>query len=481
VRIVYDAAFSYPFGGRRSGDQERLTEAMAAGAAMRVILWMALSYKGAMYYKMRAGMGDVMHVPLYHLLKKRGVKFKFFHRVKALRAGVDEEGRHVVDEVELEELAQALPGTEYDPLIQVGALDCWPAKPRLALLTEGTHHDALGAEQFFHRPRESTPVVLPRRGRLLADGRRAGDDDGCFDRVIFGIPVGCIPYLCEDLARTGRGKWNKQDKVHSIQTVALQLWSKYHLRDLGWKDPPPLLSLFWDPLNTWSDMNQVLPCEQWEDGREPAMVAYFCGPLPHLDPTPERDRWDPEADAKWRKCLDSQKLAAQDALFTRLHELWPHFSVDRDDKRVTNWHVLHDSLNRAGEGRREAQYLRANFDPHERCTLALPGESDNRIDPADTGFANLTVAGDWTANDILAACCEGTVQSGIRAARAISSNKQLYRIIGEDLLNPGRTFARRPSKHDRPALHLIPGGGGGSSPPSPEEPPADGEARREHG
>ena len=41
-------------------------------------------YKGAIFWKMTAGMGDVVMAPLYQALRKRGVKFEFFHRVDAL-------------------------------------------------------------------------------------------------------------------------------------------------------------------------------------------------------------------------------------------------------------------------------------------------------------------------------------------------------------------------------------------------------------
>ena len=41
-------------------------------------------YKGAFFWKMTAGMGDVVIAPLYQALRRRGVEFEFFHRVDAL-------------------------------------------------------------------------------------------------------------------------------------------------------------------------------------------------------------------------------------------------------------------------------------------------------------------------------------------------------------------------------------------------------------
>jgi uncharacterized protein with NAD-binding domain and iron-sulfur cluster len=432
VRIIYDAAFSYPEGGKRIDRGGFMRERMAAGAALRIIMWMAFTYKGAMYFKMRAGMGDVIHTPLYRLLAKRGVKFKFFHKVKALRAGIDADGHALVRAVELVELARPAAGGAYDPLVRVGDLDCWPAKPILDRVHPDDREGALRAEEFFHEPARSRRITLEHRRD--------------FDKVIFGIPVGCIPYLCGDLE--GRGNWGRQAEVESTQTVAFQLWSKYPLGRLGWHDPAPLLSLFWDPLNTWSDMGQVIDREAWAEGERPAMLAYFCGPLPHLWPGREASRLDPASDRQWRAGVDAQACQARDRLLARLPELWPDSGVACRGAApdVFNWNILHDPANRKGEARLEAQYLRANFDPHARCTLALPRQSRNRISADDTGYANLTVAGDWTANDVLVACLEGTVQSGIRAARAVSDEKALYRIIGEDLLNFGATFGRPPAR-----------------------------------
>lgn len=446
VRIIYDAAFSYPEGGRVRDEQGHMQESVAAGAALRIIMWMAFTYKGAMYYKMRAGMGDVISAPLYRLLRKRGVKFEFFHKVKALIPG-EVAGRHVVEAVELQQLARPADADGYDPFIRCGSLDCWPVKPVLDRINPADHDNALHAEEFFHTAKNARRVVLAWRGAGPPDPRGRPPDD-VFDQIIFGIPVGCVPYLCSPLVE--RGKWALQSQVESTQTVALQIWSKHSLPELGWRAPPPLLSLFWDPLNTWSDMGQVLEQEGWPEGERPPTLAYFCGPLPHEWPGLERERVDPAVDRRWRAMLDTQAAQARDDLLSRLRELWPMTGAPgrHGAAPVFNWNILHDPLNRKGAARLEAQYLRANFDPHERCTLALPGQSAHRIPADDTGYENLTVAGDWTANDVLLACFEGTVQSGIRAARAVSQQKDLYRIIGERLLNPGATFGRRPSRRD---------------------------------
>ena len=57
-----------------------------------------INYEGSFMWRMRAGMGDVVFSPLYLALRQRGVKFRFFSRVTALRLMP---GRPVVNAIEL--------------------------------------------------------------------------------------------------------------------------------------------------------------------------------------------------------------------------------------------------------------------------------------------------------------------------------------------------------------------------------------------
>ena len=50
---------------------------------------MFFEYKGAIFWKMTAGMGDVVFAPLYEVLRRRGVEFEFFHRVDQLHLSDD--------------------------------------------------------------------------------------------------------------------------------------------------------------------------------------------------------------------------------------------------------------------------------------------------------------------------------------------------------------------------------------------------------
>ena len=75
--LVYDLAFAY-----EDGDPAR--PRCGAGTALRGLTRTFFGYRGALMYRMNAGMGDVVFAPLYELLSKRGVTIKFFHRVEEL-------------------------------------------------------------------------------------------------------------------------------------------------------------------------------------------------------------------------------------------------------------------------------------------------------------------------------------------------------------------------------------------------------------
>jgi hypothetical protein len=102
--------------------------------------------------------------------------------------------------------------------------------------------------------------------------------------------------------------------------------------------------------------------------------------------------------------------------------LWPR-AVQPNNLPAFDWSLLVPSNEAAGEERFKTQYWRANVDPSERYTLALPGTHKARIRPDQTGFANLTICGDWVDNGFYIGAAEGAVISGMQAFRAATGRK----------------------------------------------------------
>ena len=59
----------------------RRTDFMEAGTSLQIILPAYLCYRGPAFLYQQAGMGDAIFAPIYEVLRKRGVHFKFFHKV----------------------------------------------------------------------------------------------------------------------------------------------------------------------------------------------------------------------------------------------------------------------------------------------------------------------------------------------------------------------------------------------------------------
>jgi uncharacterized protein with NAD-binding domain and iron-sulfur cluster len=413
--VIYDLAFAY-----RGGDPQR-PEA-EAGTALRGLLRTFFTYRGALMWKMNAGMGDVVFAPLYELLVKRGVKVEFFHRVEAVRA---ERGR--VEEIEIDIQADVpaatTPQTYLRPRLGRPRSgrdpDVWPSDPSGLLSAGGTipipEIDPSVYESWY-AGREACRVST----KVLRRGQR---DDG-FELVVFGFPISCVPLMAPDLPAQSR-RWKAAvDAIETVPTQAMQLWLSKPARELADVDPGIVVGGFVEPFDTWADMVHLVGQERVPGS---ATVAYFCNVLGDsaAPPRGEADEW---------LALQLELVRAQGARFlTRdVATLWPHGCdpLTRD----LYWDHLVDPSGGVGEERLRWQFFRANVEPSERYVLSVPGSSARRIPPDATGFANLYAAGDWTSCTIDAGCVEAAVISGMVAAngihRSIGADAQQETIIG---------------------------------------------------
>ena len=400
---LYDLSFAY-----EDGDPAR--PAFAAGDAMRGACRMFFTYRGAFFWKMRGGMGDVVFSPLYELLRRRGVDFQFFHKLE--RVGLAADGSHV-DALDVSVQAEVIDGA-YRPLVEVAGMPCWPAEPDWAQLVDG---DALRAAGWNPESHWETRRARTRQLRVGAD----------FDLVVLGVGLGAVPYTCgELLARAPR--WRAMtEKVTTVATQAFQLWLRADLGELGWPGPSPSLSGFAKPFDTWADMPHLIDVEAWRD--PPRSIAYFCGALPLPPGTPA----DPAHPAAQRARVRDDAIAF---VGRELPTLWPR-AVTADGQ--FRWGLLADAATDpapapagAGPERFATQFWTANVNPTDRYTQSMPGSSAYRISPLDRTFDNLTICGDWTACGINVGCVEAAVVSGRLAAHAIAEAPALADIIGFD-------------------------------------------------
>ena len=87
INSGYEYGFAYVDGDLAKKD-------FAAGVALRGLLRLLLTYHGSVFVHMTGGMGEIVIVPLYEVLTRRGVKFQFFHQVT--RLVLSDDGNQVV-------------------------------------------------------------------------------------------------------------------------------------------------------------------------------------------------------------------------------------------------------------------------------------------------------------------------------------------------------------------------------------------------
>jgi len=387
VRGIYDYVFGY-----EKGMSDR--PALEAGTAVHGILRLFFTFKGALFWEMQAGMGDVVFAPTYEVLKARGVKFEFFRRVERLEA--DPAGTFV-QRIQMRRQAQVKGGGEYQPLAMIRGVPSWPSAPDLGQLDDG---DQLAGAQLESAWAPPTGDVV-----TLECGRD-------FDDVILGVSVAGVREVCRGLAAQGSPFQQMLDAVQTVQTCCLQLWFSEDAAGIGAPTLPPIASCYVDNLNTWSDMSFLLARETWPAGG-PRFIAYLCGQFPDADvippysdhgfPARERERFRAQA-VQWL-----QQNAAT---------LWTRTAAAGGSG--FDWSRLYDASGGAGPARIDSQYVRVNIDPSERYVLSVPGSSALRLRAGESGFRNLFLAGDWVRTSINAGCVEAAVMAGMDAASALS-------------------------------------------------------------
>jgi uncharacterized protein with NAD-binding domain and iron-sulfur cluster len=408
---VVQGVYGLVFGGSKQYTFE-------AGTALRGLLRMSLTFKGDVYYRMMAGMGDVITAPMFQVLQARGVKFEFFNRV--LNLGLDA-GKKNISSISIGVQATLKPEyTNYDPFIEVNKLPSWPSEPLYQFLEQGDEIQAnnVNLESYYSTWNSGIP------NKTL----KVNED---FDIVILGISIGALNTVAKELVDNSTAWQNMVAKVIPISTIAYQMWLKPNATNLGWpytKDGLGLLGSYQEPYDTYCDMSDLVPRESWPTDNKPESIAYFCGPTPApyadqiLKNAENSNFSDPNFPSQQ---TEMAKTIALDYVQKLTKHIWPTIWKNQNS---FDFDQLVDLNNGQGQERFDAQFFRANIDPTELYVMSFTDSSKYRLKTHENGYDNLYITGDWIDNGFNAGCIEATVMSGLQTARAVS---------GEDFEIPG--------------------------------------------
>jgi uncharacterized protein with NAD-binding domain and iron-sulfur cluster len=395
VRGLYDLVFAY-----EDADPER--PAVAAGVMVFLIGLVLFEYKGAIFWKMAAGMGDIVVAPLYQALTRRGVGFEFFHRVDALHLDANHQAIGAITMGRQVLLADGI--NRYEPLTTVRGLPIFPNAPIAEQIQAREGLDSL--ESYFGTRNDV-------EARLL----RRGID---FDHVVLAMSLGMIPLVAEELLED-RPEWREMTThIRTVATQAFQLWLRPNEPALGWDKPGATVTAYLRPFETFASMPQTLWAEDWPDNDRPGTVAYFCGSLDA--PWPQE-----EGDTAY-VCRYQERVHTEAAYYIDQH--LSLFFPNAESQHGFAWHLLYGADGQRGSAALSTQHVSVNIDPSDRYVQSVPGSDEYRLRPDESGYDNLVLAGDWTDCGINAGCIEAAVMSGLQAANALLGRGRYHRIRG---------------------------------------------------
>ena len=382
---------------------------MEAGTALIMCLPLYFCCKGPFYWDQEAGLGDAIFAPIYEVLKRRGVHFKFFHKVEEL---VLNNNSKLVEEIRMTEQVRLLT-EEYHPLVNVKGLPSWPNEPKYEeiisqeayLLQEHnidlecfwTNWSRVYEESYEH----PIPAVILKRGKD-------------FDIIVYGIPVDSLASLCAELLNKSPSLRAANEHIGRVPSSIFQLWGTPDL------DPSPSPSF----KNRMLDAKQrkcyvafhfddALRSEDWNtQGLDPKHLLYivYMPNISHSEIPLRNNTSFPEEMMKEMKDFYMQILP----------EVLRSRSPNSFQDGIFNWTVLTDPENRTGVERFDSQYVRLNMNPSDLYTQTLTNTSQYRITTDGAGFDNIYFTGDWVENGLNYGSIETAITSGLLTSKAIS-------------------------------------------------------------
>src|SRR5258708_5697193 len=281
MQFGYTACFAYEDGDATSPVTPKKpiqgAANIEAGTMLRGGMRLFMTYHGALDWIFQAGAGDILAAPMYEVLMRRGVKIELFQKVKKLVVPTDSKS---IQAIQMERQVTLNVG-QYQPLIYIKGLPCWPSEPLYPQIVEGQElQDRHVDLESFWTDWHGTDYQL-----------NAGTD---FDDVILAIPVGALPTICQDLIAQSSAWANMVNCVKTVRTTDIQTWLNQDLTQLGWTRGRTIGLTGVEPQERIADATEIVDFENWPVVA-PRNLTLFGRPMPDdpNQPTPPDPAYPP--------------------------------------------------------------------------------------------------------------------------------------------------------------------------------------------
>lgn len=411
--LVYSVVVRFFYTGTFANLVNEQGGAIGAGTALEFFS-KSIGYKGSFVFQFVYGTGDVMVMPMYEVLKNRGVEFKFFHEIQQVHYS----SNGSIERISFAEQVK-LKGLSYDPVKMIGNLRTWPSEPNFDQLDPDYAKRLIEGKVNLEDPWKNW--VNYRESTL-----QLGED---FDEIILGIPIGVLKAICSEIIEK-EDKWKLMtEQVMTTPTQSAQLWFLPNLKELGFDFPSwglpdeggaPNVVVYQNPIYSWLDSSLVLPNEDWPENQKPQFLAYFTGPFPLRAPLP------PFSDHLYQKKEDERLINSfEQWLNDNSGWFWPKGTTDNYPQGMDFQLLADPENNTEGFKRLAKQYFRANVRPTDHYTLSVPKSYKYRLKTDQSGFDNMFLCGDWIDFGGNVGYIDGTIQSGLQAGQALRTKLNL--------------------------------------------------------
>ncbi|MCH2032838.1 MAG: NAD(P)-binding protein [Tenacibaculum sp.] len=393
VRFIYYGTFGNVYGGNNVEEKGKI----GADIGIKMITRIP-SYKGCFVYYLAAGTGGTFIAPLALVLKNRGVKFKYFHKVTNIKYSDTDHIEEINFDIQVELKNKNL---EYNPFVIQNGIHQWTSKPDYSQIEENQaqriQENNIDLESNYSEWNEASKLTLTR-----GNG---------FDIAIVATSVKPLKHIAKEILKNNT-KWTEMvSNIATTPTLNVQFWLNNNDEELGFnhgnwgmeKNQYANTVIYEDYLYSWTSMTYIEKFEKWKN-EKPRQISYWCGVWPE----------NLSNNLTYNESIEQLKEHTGDWMNQNMQWFWP--------KSIKNENFDYNLLCSQKENTElkfHDQFFQLNVEPAKQYVLGRPGTNKFRMKPDETGYQNLFFAGDWTDFGLNVGYMEGTVQSGILCANGI--------------------------------------------------------------
>ena len=306
----------------------------------------------------------------------------------------------VIEEIKIVKQVDMI-NEDYDPLIDVKGLPSWPSEPKYEeIIPEQAkllQKHNIDLESFWT---QWSTIYEETFLRPLPEITLKYDID--FDVIVFGIPVGSIPYVGSELLEVSPSLRDTVQHVGRIPSLQVQLYLDVTRENVMSEE-----NIYWlehdKSMFLLSGNDQNLINEDWKpSGADPKICQDISFML------------------NSKESHENCKRKYKNFIVAKFHDIFKNHWVYAYKNGHFNWDLLTDPENKTGVKRFDAQFWQCNINPSDLYTQILTNTSQYRITTDGAGFNNIYFTGDWIQNGFNLGSIEGAVTSGLLTSKAIS-------------------------------------------------------------